>query len=79
MKYLALALVLTACGTDRNEPYYKAIDNTIEPNKVVDHIAEFPVCLYQCDILLVRGVGKFYCNGSPQWIPLTSPIACPMK
>lgn len=78
MRYLTLVLILTACGTDKSEPYYKVIDNTVEPNKVVDHITEFPVCLYNCDVLLVRGVGKFYCNGSSRWIPLTSPVNCPM-
>lgn len=75
---LALALITTACGheSDTTPAYYKQIDNTIEPNKVVNHISEMPVCINQCDVLVVRGVGRFYCDGSVRWIPLTETVIC---
>lgn len=79
MKHLlVLALITTACGreSDTAPAYYKQIDNTIEPNKVVNHISEMPVCINQCDVLMVKGVGRFYCDGSVRWTPLTETVIC---
>ena len=79
-KYLVLCLLVTACGSeDRPTPQHRILDNTIEPNKVVWDISEMPVCLNPCDVLMVRDVGRFYCEGSNQWRPLVTVINCQMN
>jgi hypothetical protein len=80
-KLLMITLLVVACGReqDTQPAYYRHISLATQPNKVVWDISEMPVCINQCDILLVRNIGRFYCEGSVRWIPLTQPVICQMN
>lgn len=78
-KLVLVMLLMVGCGREMDTQEYRYLNSTMEPSVVVDDMRELPVCLNQCDVMKWRGFGLFYCDGSPQWIPLTSPVNCPIN